>query len=99
MHIHKFMLIRLLVWISVHTVRDNTNSERSMENVTISRLMQYLLFKRLNVLLILIQINEEASDKVLEVEKQFNKVRRPIFNKRSEAISKIPEFWITVVSG
>lgn len=41
------------------------------------------------------KVNEEASDKVLEVEQKFNEVRRPVYVKRNEIISKIPDFWLT----
>ena len=41
------------------------------------------------------QINDEASDKVLEVEQKYNEVRRPVNKKRNEIIKRIPEFWAT----
>lgn len=41
------------------------------------------------------KINEEASDKVLEVEQKYNEIRRPVYNKRNEVIQSIPDFWIT----
>lgn len=41
------------------------------------------------------KINEEASDKVLEVEQKYNEVRKPVYDKRSEVIKSIPDFWIT----
>lgn len=44
------------------------------------------------------QINEEASDKVLEVEQKYNVVRKPVYDKRSEVIKAIPDFWLTAVS-
>ncbi|XP_038978477.1 NAP1-related protein 2-like [Phoenix dactylifera] len=40
-------------------------------------------------------INEEASDKVLEVEQKYNEVRRPVYIKRNEIIQSIPDFWLT----
>lgn len=51
------------------------------------------------LLFICIQINEEASDKVLEVEQKYNEVRKPVYDKRSEIIKSIPDFWLTAVSG
>ena len=48
--------------------------------------------------LLLIQINEEASDKVLEVEQKYNEIRRPVYDKRRDIINSIPDFWLTVVS-
>ncbi|KAH7307427.1 hypothetical protein KP509_22G058200 [Ceratopteris richardii] len=41
------------------------------------------------------KVNEEASDKVLEVEQKYNEVRRPIYSKRNEIIQGIPDFWLT----
>ncbi|KAK4750429.1 hypothetical protein SAY87_003911 [Trapa incisa] len=41
------------------------------------------------------KINEEASDKVLEVEQKYNEIRRPVYDKRSEIINSIPDFWLT----
>lgn len=41
------------------------------------------------------QINDESSDKVLEVERQYNEVRRPVFARRGEVIAKVPDFWGT----
>ena len=44
------------------------------------------------------QVNEEASDKVLEVEQKYNEIRRPVYVKRNEIIKAIPDFWLTAVS-
>eukprot|EP00252_Welwitschia_mirabilis_P016261 TRINITY_DN3587_c0_g1_i1.p1 TRINITY_DN3587_c0_g1~~TRINITY_DN3587_c0_g1_i1.p1 ORF type:complete len:254 (+),score=81.04 TRINITY_DN3587_c0_g1_i1:284-1045(+) len=41
------------------------------------------------------KINEEASDKVLEVEQKYNEIRRPVYAKRNEIIQSIPDFWLT----
>ncbi|KAL5992118.1 hypothetical protein ACLOJK_013033 [Asimina triloba] len=41
------------------------------------------------------KINEEASDKVLEVEQKYNEIRRPVYSKRNEIIQSIPDFWLT----
>ncbi|GFH15666.1 uncharacterized protein HaLaN_11935 [Haematococcus lacustris] len=43
------------------------------------------------------QINDEASEAVLEVEKEFNKKRRPVFEHRNLIISRIPRFWSTTL--
>lgn len=43
-------------------------------------------------------MNEEASDKVLEVEQKYNELRRPVYEKRNEIIKSIPDFWIIAVS-
>ncbi|KAL7602481.1 NAP1-related protein 2 isoform X1 [Lactuca sativa] len=41
------------------------------------------------------KINEEASDKVLEVEQKYNEVRKPVYGKRNDIIKSIPDFWLT----
>jgi len=41
------------------------------------------------------KVNEEASDKVLEVEQKYNEVRRPVYARRNEIIREIPDFWLT----
>ncbi|KAE8658341.1 NAP1-related protein 2 [Hibiscus syriacus] len=41
------------------------------------------------------EINEEASKNVLEVEKKYNEIRKPIYDKRKEKIKSIPDFWLT----
>lgn len=42
------------------------------------------------------KLNEEASEEILHVEQKYNKLRQPHYKKRSELISKIPNFWVTV---
>lgn len=41
------------------------------------------------------KINEEASDKVLEVEQKYSEIRKPVYDKRNEIIKSIPDFWLT----
>jgi len=41
------------------------------------------------------KVNEEASNKVLEVEQKYNEIRRPVYVRRNEMIQKIPDFWLT----
>ncbi|XP_052179981.1 NAP1-related protein 2-like isoform X2 [Diospyros lotus] len=41
------------------------------------------------------KINEEASDKVLEVEQKYNEIRKPIYEKRNDIIKTIGDFWLT----
>ncbi|KAK7265788.1 hypothetical protein RJT34_33411 [Clitoria ternatea] len=41
------------------------------------------------------KINEEASDKVLEIEQKYNEIRKPVYDKRNELIKSIPDFWLT----
>ncbi|KAG5035112.1 hypothetical protein JHK87_010022 [Glycine soja] len=43
-------------------------------------------------------INEEASDKVLEVEQKYNEIRKPVYNKRNDVVKSIPDFWFTAVA-
>lgn len=42
------------------------------------------------------KLNEEASEEILKVEQKFNKLRQPHYKLRSDLISKIPSFWVTV---
>lgn len=44
------------------------------------------------------QLNERASEEILHVEQKYNKLRQPFFERRSELIKNIPEFWSTTVS-
>ena len=39
------------------------------------------------------QLGEEASDKVLEIEQQYSKLRRPMYAQRNELLKGIPSFW------
>ncbi|KAI3454660.1 hypothetical protein Pfo_011323 [Paulownia fortunei] len=41
------------------------------------------------------KINEEASEKVLEVEQKYNVIRKPVYDKRNDIIKSIPDFWLT----
>ncbi|KAL5544449.1 hypothetical protein UlMin_008233 [Ulmus minor] len=41
------------------------------------------------------KINEEASDKVLEVEQKYNELRKPVYDKRNDIVKSIPDFWLT----
>jgi len=40
-------------------------------------------------------LNEKASEEILKVEQKYNKLRKPFYEKRSELVKKIPNFWIT----
>lgn len=42
-----------------------------------------------------VRLNEQASEEILKVEQKYNKLRQPFFQKRSELIAKIPNFWVT----
>lgn len=41
------------------------------------------------------RLNESASEEILKVEQKYNKLRQPYFQKRSDLIGKIPNFWVT----
>ncbi|KAG8388680.1 hypothetical protein BUALT_Bualt02G0150500 [Buddleja alternifolia] len=41
------------------------------------------------------KINEEASEKVLEVEQKYNEIRKPVYDRRNDVIKSIPDFWLT----
>ena len=41
------------------------------------------------------RLNEQASEEILKVEQKYNKLRQPFFQKRSDLIDKIPNFWVT----
>uniref|UniRef100_A0A2K6UHE3 SET nuclear proto-oncogene n=1 Tax=Saimiri boliviensis boliviensis TaxID=39432 RepID=A0A2K6UHE3_SAIBB len=38
---------------------------------------------------------EHVDEEILKVEQKYNKPRQPFFQKRSELIAKIPNFWVT----
>lgn len=42
-------------------------------------------------------MNEKASEEILKVEQKYNKLRKPLFEKRNEIIKNIPNFWVTAV--
>jgi len=41
------------------------------------------------------RLNEQASEEILKVEQKYNKMRQPHFQRRTELISNIPNFWVT----
>ncbi|XP_057581651.1 dynamin-3 isoform X4 [Hippopotamus amphibius kiboko] len=41
------------------------------------------------------RLNEQANEQILKVERKYNELRQPYFQKRSELIAKIPNFWVT----
>uniref|UniRef100_A0A914C4T0 Protein SET n=1 Tax=Acrobeloides nanus TaxID=290746 RepID=A0A914C4T0_9BILA len=40
-------------------------------------------------------LNEQASEEILRVEQKYNQLRKPHFEKRSNLIKNIPNFWVT----
>lgn len=43
-------------------------------------------------------VDEKASEEILKVEQKYNQIRQPVYSKRNQIISNIPNFWITAVS-
>ena len=41
------------------------------------------------------RLNEQASEDLLKVEQKYNKLCQPFFQKRSELMAKVPNFWVT----
>ncbi|KAM2014705.1 NAP1-related protein 2-like isoform X1 [Malus sylvestris] len=41
------------------------------------------------------KVDDEESDKILEIEQEYNEIRRPVYVKRNEIIKAIPDFWLT----
>ncbi|KAL3335551.1 hypothetical protein AABB24_031664 [Solanum stoloniferum] len=41
------------------------------------------------------KINEKASEEVLEIEQKYNKIRKPVYDKRNDIINSISDFWLT----
>jgi preprotein translocase subunit SecA len=44
------------------------------------------------------ELNDKATEEILEVERKYNRLRKPLYERRNQAIRKIPEFWVKVVS-
>ncbi|KAM9068543.1 protein SET-like [Sarcophilus harrisii] len=43
------------------------------------------------------KLNEQASAEILKVEQSYSQLRQPFFQKRSEWIARIPDFWVTTL--
>ncbi|XP_037948280.1 protein SET [Teleopsis dalmanni] len=41
------------------------------------------------------ELNEQASEEILKVEQKYNKLRKPCYEKRSDLVKRIPNFWVT----
>jgi len=41
-------------------------------------------------------VNEEAGDKVLQIEQEYNLKRQPIYKERNNVIRQLPDFWLRV---
>lgn len=44
------------------------------------------------------RLNEQASEEILHVEQKYNKLRKPCYERRSELIKSVPDFWLSTVS-
>ena len=44
------------------------------------------------------QVNDEASDKVLQIEVEYNQKRQPIYRERSKYFKRLPHFWMRVLT-
>jgi len=42
------------------------------------------------------ELNDKATEEILEVERKYNRLRKPMYDKRAESIRKLPEFWFKV---
>jgi len=40
-------------------------------------------------------LNEKASEEILGIERNYNRLKKPHFEKRNDIIKKIPNFWVT----
>lgn len=61
-------------------------------------LISFPLYHDLPFFICIVQVNEQASEEVLEIEQKYNEIRRPVYEKRNELIKSIPDFWVTAVS-
>lgn len=41
------------------------------------------------------RLNENASEEIINVEKKYNKLRRPVFEQREKYVANIANFWLT----
>uniref|UniRef100_H2Z757 Uncharacterized protein n=1 Tax=Ciona savignyi TaxID=51511 RepID=H2Z757_CIOSA len=42
------------------------------------------------------KLNQKANDEILRVEQKYNKLRQPVYTRRSNYINRVPHFWATV---
>ena len=76
----------------------DTGDEDSRGEGESSDEQQQMLEKVVSVQNEIDQLNERASEEILHVEQKYNKLRQPFFERRSELIKNIPDFWSTTVS-
>jgi len=39
------------------------------------------------------QLTEDAADAVLEIEQKYSKLKRPVYERRSQILKDMPDFW------
>ncbi|KAK7281400.1 hypothetical protein RIF29_09359 [Crotalaria pallida] len=76
-------------------VEDNNNNNNSDDDASLDPQVLLSIEKLQEIRDQLDKINEEASDEVLEIEKKYNEIRKPVYDKRNEIIKSIPDFWLT----
>lgn len=97
---HKFCVLRGAVRHTGRRQRDRQTDERTSlcgflpacELCVLKLTFSRHAFKQIDAL------NEKASDEILKIEQKYNKLRKPLFEKRNDAIKRIPNFWVTAVS-
>ncbi|KAK7274367.1 hypothetical protein RIF29_15452 [Crotalaria pallida] len=70
-------------------VEDNNNNNNSDDDASLDPQVLLSIEKLQEIRDQLDKINEEASDEVLEIEKKYNEIRKPVYDKRNEIIKSI----------
>ena len=83
-----------MIWLlQVGTLHCSKANQESI--ILISAVFVFKYHRWSMCLFICFRLNEQASEEILKVEQKYNKLRQPFFQKRSELIAKIPNFWVT----
>ena len=84
-----------MIWLlQVGTLHCSKANQESI--ILISAVFVFVKYHRWSMcLFICFRLNEQASEEILKVEQKYNKLGQPFFQKRSELIAKIPNFWVT----
>jgi len=72
-----------------------TDADGSEENEQIDVTLVHSIEKLQEIQDELEKVNEEASEKVMEVEQKYSEIRRPVYVRRGDIIKTIPDFWLT----
>lgn len=78
--------------------KDEDDVEKEAADKVSAEEDQALLEKVVSIQHEIDQLNERASEEILHVEQKYNKLRQPHYQKRSQAIKSMPDFWHTTVS-